>query len=108
MSYVTESYNNEFKGYIYFLKTITYPDYRKIGSTKYPLNRYQSFSTLFINKKDYEFIRIYQIKSGKLNCYEIDEYLKTNDKLNHYYNDSGEEWYKYSEDIFDNFEIINL
>ena len=51
MSDVTESYNNEFKGYIYFLKTITYPDFRKIGSTKYPLNRYQSFSTLFINKK---------------------------------------------------------
>ena len=106
MSDVTEDYNNEFKGYIYFLKTITYPDFRKIGSTKYPRNRYQNFSTLFINKKDYEFERIYQIKSGNLNCYEIDEYLKTNDELNHYYNDSGEEWYKYSEDIFDNFEII--
>ncbi len=106
MSELTEDYSDDFKGYIYFLKTITYPEFRKIGSTKYPLNRYQSFSTLHINKKDYGFEKIYKIKSGNFNCYEIDEYLKTTDKLNHFYNDSGEEWYKYSDDIFDNFESI--
>eukprot|EP01084_Bolivina_argentea_P203768 347955_1 len=62
-------------GYIYVFKNI------KIGSTKYPRHRIATYQTMEINKIKYD--AVFRIdKSNKINCYLIDELIKSDKSRN--------------------------
>jgi len=80
-------------GYIYILKNKCCEKV-KIGSTRYPVNRYHSYTTYYPDKS--EFIKLYQVNLGDLNCYQIDYELQKGDIFIHeYIEGGGTEFYQY-------------
>jgi superfamily II DNA or RNA helicase len=102
-------------GYIYIidftLKDLN--DAIKIGSTKYPKSRINTYQTGLYWNINYK--KLYKIIKSTIDCYEIDDLIQNtfsifNWKKNH--NEGGDEWYisnkmnsKILEDFFDNNNI---
>jgi len=62
-------------GFLYILKIHDCSKiYSKIGSTKFPINRLQSYKTGYVGKVKIKFDKLYFIPDN--NCYEVDEKLK--------------------------------
>lgn len=68
----------------------------KIGSTKFPHFRLQTYQTGMFSNLKYTYL--YRIENSKLDCYEIDDLIQQTFLENNWkylYHEGGQEWYKY-------------
>lgn len=86
----------------------------KIGSTKFPHLRLQTYQTGMFYNLNFKYL--YKIIKSKINCYEIDDLIQKtflNNNWKYLYKEGGNEWYEYPkvnniilEEFFKNNDIV--